>query len=44
MISLVGCQQNNTIIKPYVETKKVTENSQLDLVPLHLSRPTAGQL
>ena len=22
MISLVGCQQNNTIIKPYVETKK----------------------
>ena len=32
MISLVGCQQNNTIIKPYVETKMVTENSQLDLV------------
>ena len=28
MISLVGCQQNNKIIRPDVETKTVTENSQ----------------
>ena len=39
MISLVGCQQNNTIIKPYVETKKVTENSQLDLVTFTFESP-----
>lgn len=36
MISLVGCQQNNTIIKPYVETKKVTENSEGDYITFHL--------
>ncbi len=39
MISLVGCQQNNTIIKPYVETKMVTENSQLDLVTFTFESP-----
>lgn len=39
MISLVGCQQNNTIIKPNVETKKVTENSQLDLVTFTFESP-----
>ena len=39
MISLVGCQQNNTIIKPYVETKMVTENSQFDLVTFTFESP-----
>ena len=32
MISLVGCQQNNTIIKPDIETKTVTENSEGDYI------------
>lgn len=36
MISLVGCQQNNTIIKPDIETKTVTENSEGDYITFHL--------
>ncbi len=28
----VGCQQNNTIIKPDIETKTVTENSEGDYI------------
>lgn len=40
MISLVGCQQNNAIIKPDVETKKVTENSQEDYVTFTFDLPS----
>ena len=36
MISLVGCQQNNTIIKPDIETKTVTENSEGDYITFSL--------
>ena len=39
MISLVGCQQNNKIIRPDVETKTVTENSQEDYVTFSLDVP-----
>ena len=37
MISLVGCQQNNTIIKPDIETKTVTENSEGDYITFSYS-------
>ena len=40
MISLVGCQQNNKIIRPDVETKTVTENSQEDYVTFSLDVPS----
>lgn len=40
MISLVGCQQNNAITKPDVETKKVTENSQEDYVTFTFDLPS----
>lgn len=39
IFSLFGCQQNNAIIKPDVETKTVTENSQLDLVTFIFDLP-----
>ena len=39
MISLVGCQQNNTIIKPDIETKTVTENSEGDYITFSLDIP-----
>lgn len=40
IISLVGCQQNNKIIKPDVETKTVTENSQGDYITFSLDIPS----
>lgn len=40
MISLVGCQQNNTIIKPDIETKTVTENSEGDYITFSLDIPS----
>ena len=40
MISLVGCQQNNKIIRPDVEIKTVTENSQEDYVTFSLDVPS----
>ena len=40
MISLVGCQQNNAIIKPDAETKATTQNSQLDLLTFTFDLPS----
>lgn len=40
MFSLLGCQQNNTIIKPNVETKTVTQNSQGDYITFSLDIPS----
>lgn len=39
IFSLFGCQQNNTIIKPDVETKTVTENSMDDYVTFTFEMP-----
>ena len=44
MISLVGCQQNNTIIKPDIETKTVTENSEGDYITFSLDIPLNWKL
>lgn len=44
MISLVGCQQNNTIIKPDIETKTVTENSEGDYITFSLDIPSNWKL
>ncbi len=44
MISLVGCQQNNTIIKPDIETKNVTENSEGDYITFSLDIPLNWKL
>ena len=40
MISLVGCQQNNSIIKPDTETKTVTQNSADDYVTFTFEFPS----
>ena len=44
MILLVGCQQNNTIIKPDIETKTMTENSEGDYITFSLDIPSNWKL
>lgn len=44
MILLVGCQQNNTIIKPDIETKTVTENSEGDYITFSIDIPSNWKL